>query len=200
MIAAGGGMEIVMRIERLEGDRKIRVSLSEDDLNEMNINIKTMTPDSPELHRFLFRIMEYIKKETGFTAEHGQVMVEASPRDDGVILTVTRIEPKSETVRRNIRTLKAKRKAVAECTYIYRFHDFESMCSYLKLCEVADAEAVRIYEYENVYYLYSMESLIYITEFADTMPPYGMRKGFLEEHASIVATGEKLENMIEELK
>ena len=81
-----------MRIERLEGNRKIRVRLTSDDLTDMNINVAMLHPDSPELQRFLFRIMEQIKRETGFRTAGGKIMVEAAPVNGGVVLTVTRLD------------------------------------------------------------------------------------------------------------
>ncbi len=189
-----------MRIERLEGNRKIRVLLSEDDLNEMNINIKRMTPDSPELHRFLFRIMEYIKRETGFVAEHGQVMVEASPQHNGVILTVTRIEQRSEIARRNIKSVRARRKIRKQTGFICRFYDFDAMCRYFAASDLSEDFCGSLYEYENEFYLSSCVYPKYITEFAE-MTDRGIEgELFFKEHGKLVAEGEGLKVMIENVK
>ena len=79
-----------MKIEKIEAN-KIKVSLSELDLIDMNINVKSLTPDSPRLHNFLYEIMEKVKAETGFNPYSGQVVVEATPHDDGITLTVTKL-------------------------------------------------------------------------------------------------------------
>lgn len=189
-----------MRIERLEGNRKIRVLLSKDDLDEMNINIKTITPDSPDLHRFLFRIMEYIKRETGFVAEHGQVMVEASPQQDGVILTVTRIEQTRETGKRRLRTVRAKSKAVIPELYICRFYDFDAMCKYFSVADLSDEFCGKLFEYDGAFYLCSGMYPKYITEFAELTERGKSAELFLFEQAKLVAEGEELNKMIKNIK
>lgn len=195
-----GKWRIMMRIERLEGNRKIRVLLSEEDLNEMNININRMTPDSPELHRFLFRIMEYIKQETGFVAEHGQVMVEASPQHNGVILTVTRIEQRSEIARRNIKSVRARRKIKEENGFICKFYDFDAMCRYFAVSDLSEDFCGSLYECENEFYLVSGIYPKYITEFAEMTGRGTDGEMFLKEYGKIVAEGEGLKSMIENLK
>ena len=45
-----------MKIVKLEPDR-IKVILSESDLESMHINSRTLSPDSPELNLFLYEIM-----------------------------------------------------------------------------------------------------------------------------------------------
>ncbi len=54
-----------MRIEKLNKD-KIKVTLTTAELINLDIDVKRLSPDSKELHTFLFHIMETIREETGF--------------------------------------------------------------------------------------------------------------------------------------
>lgn len=63
-----------MRIEKLNKD-KIKVTLTTAELINLDIDVKRLSPDSKELHTFLFHIMETIREETGFNPYNGQVVV-----------------------------------------------------------------------------------------------------------------------------
>ena len=52
-----------MRIEKLNKD-KIKVTLTTAELINLDIDVKRLSPDSKELHTFLFHIMETIREET----------------------------------------------------------------------------------------------------------------------------------------
>lgn len=182
-----------MRIERVEGNRKIRVLLSQDDLLEMNINIRTLTPDSPELHSFLFRVMEYVRRETGFNVRDGQVVVEASPLGEGVVLTVTKIEQERRPRRINAYSVRAKKKIYSD--KIYRFADFEALCAYFRLADTDMAGRMRLYSYEKKFFVAAATVDRRIYEFAERIPPIGNSERFLIEHGSLIAQGEALKNM-----
>lgn len=51
-----------MRIEKLNKD-KIKVTLTTAELINLDIDVKRLSPDSKELHTFLFHIMETIRKK-----------------------------------------------------------------------------------------------------------------------------------------
>ena len=88
-----------MRIERLNND-KIKVTLTTSDLVNLDIDMEQLTPDSRELHTFLFHIMETIREETGFNPYNGQVVVEASPSRDGMSIVVSRLNTNSSRITR----------------------------------------------------------------------------------------------------
>ena len=60
-----------MRIEKLNKD-KIKVTLTTAELINLDIDVKRLSPDSKELHTFLFHIMETIREETGFNPYNGR--------------------------------------------------------------------------------------------------------------------------------
>ena len=80
-----------MRIEKLNKD-KIKVTLTTAELINLDIDVKRLSPDSKELHTFLFHIMETIREETGFNPYNGQVVVEATPSQDGISILVKRLK------------------------------------------------------------------------------------------------------------
>lgn len=187
-----------MRIERVEGNRKIRVMLSQTDLLEMNINIRTLTPDSPELHSFLFRIMEYVKRETGFNAKSGQVVVEAAPSDGGVVLTVTKIEQPKPVCRRDIKSVRVKKKEYPDT--IYRFWSFDALCEYFYLADGQTTENMRIYVLEDYYFAVAATGDRRLLEFAERISVCGASESFLAEHGKLIAEGEALKNMVNGIK
>lgn len=187
-----------MKIEKVEGNRRVRVLLTENDLTEMNINIRTLTSDSPELTGFLYKVMEYINQETGFNAKSGQIVIEASPANDGVILTVTKINPSHKTVKVNPKTVKAKRKV--NSNKLYRFTDFDALEAYLTVAESANLEHMRLYSYKDSYFIVASVSDSYITEFADRIAVFGANDLFLSEHSTKLAEGKSLVSMADGIK
>lgn len=181
-----------MRIERVEGNRKIRVVLSHDDLIDMKINIKTLTPDSPELHSFLFRIMEHVKRETGFNAVSGQIIVEASPYDGGMVLTVTKIDAPKPVTKRNLKSVRVRKKVYPDS--VYRFWDFDALCTYLRITDADDAAQMRLYGYEGGYFAATASQDKRLAEFAERIHA-GTGEEFFYEHGKLIAEGEKLKNM-----
>ena len=121
-----------MQIEK-EDSNKIRIILKPIDLAEMNVSIENLKPDSPQLHNFLYEIMERVREETGFNPYAGQIVVEALPIGEGMILTVTRISQQKKTAvppKAKIRRVKAvindksKKKSTA-----FVFDSFDDFCS-----------------------------------------------------------------------
>ena len=65
---------MTVQIEK-ENSNKIKVTLQPLDLREMNISIENLKPNSPQLNRFLYEIMEKVREETGFNPYNGQIVV-----------------------------------------------------------------------------------------------------------------------------
>lgn len=190
-----------MRIERIEGNKRIKVLLTESDLAEMNINVNTLRPESPELHGFIFKVMDYISRETGFNAKSGQIVVEASPSKEGVVLTVTKIrgEQSSSAIaaRKNVRV----KSAVSSKKRLYRFLDFDSLSSYMTLANSEVFAGGQLFEYNNAYFLSVSSSDNMLAEFAAKIPSsIGSGERFFAEHGSLIAENEQLVNMASEIK
>ncbi len=187
-----------MKIERVEGNRKVRVLLTQNDLSEMNINIRTLTADSPELSNFLYRIMDFINRETGFNAKSGQIVVEASPADGGVVLTVTKITPERKKAKIDPKSIKVKKKENTD--KMFRFSDFDDLCDYLLEADSSVLSGMKLFSYMESYFIITTHSDSKILEFADKIPPIGTYDLFLSEHGNPIAEGEGLVKMAEEIK
>ena len=118
-----------MRIEKLNKD-KIKVTLTTAELINLDIDVKRLSPDSKELHTFLFHIMETIREETGFNPYNGQVVVEATPSQDGISILVKRlnkgIKKITEEQFKKVVSVKPKKKEPGtEC--VFYFETFNDM-------------------------------------------------------------------------
>ena len=193
-----------MRIEKLEMN-KIKVTVFPVDLMDMNVSISNLKPDSPQLHNFLFEIMEKVKEETGFNPYAGQIMVEASPVGDCIELVVTKInnnqkeEPKKVT-----RKVKAVLKNKEIKKEVYFFNTFDDLCEALKELENESLLNAECYEIEKKYALSikikSATEENILREFCCSMDNKKLSSVFLSEHAKKIASGESLAKMAEGIK
>ena len=197
-----------MRIERLNSD-KIKVTLTLQDLISFDIDITELSPNSKELHNFLFSIMETIRVETGFNPYNGQVVVEATPSDDGMSILVSRIKKDSgkitrSDIRRGV-TIKAKRKNRTEAE-IYYFEVFDDLCAALALLSEEILLLSSLYKLNGTF-CYIMPSMAQSTqaravlaEFSSKKSRYPMQPAYITEHGILVAKHENLVNMAENIK
>lgn len=192
-----------MRIEKLEFN-KIKVTVFPVDLNDMNISIKSLRPDSPQLHTFLFNIMEKVKKETGFNPYNGKIVVEAFPNGDCVELTVTKLtEPREvkKTAHKpgNVKAVLKKQPS----KILYSFKCFEDLCKCLMVLSDNLHSDSAYYTIEGNHILSlpdtGAEQLYILREFALQRDRGKLCDSFLSEHATLVAKGERLSNMAKEI-
>lgn len=192
-----------LRIERLEGN-KIKVTLSSADLLDYNINVKTLRPDSPQLHTFLFKIMERVQRETGFNPYTGQVVVEATPSSEGIVLVVTKISeeqpaaPKPPKSRRHVRAVKK----AAPQKRIYCMGTFDDICALFEAVDIALLLECRLYAMEGKFYIVSeaAEHRAVLSEFGSALRHDAMTEAFLEEHGRLAAKGGALWKMAHRIK
>lgn len=79
-----------MRIKKIS-QNEVTVYLSEQELGGYDIKPGEKIPESAALHRFLFELMDTVYIETGFNPYGGQVVVEATPMQNGMSLTISKI-------------------------------------------------------------------------------------------------------------
>lgn len=90
-----------MRIKKISND-KIIVQLTDMDLEYFDLDFDERTPQSADLHKFLFEVMELVKTETGFDPYHGgQVVVEASASQNGMSLIISKIHTNKKQITRD---------------------------------------------------------------------------------------------------
>ena len=138
-----------MRIEKLNKD-KIKVTLTTAELINLDIDVKRLSPDSKELHTFLFHIMETIREETGFNPYNGQVVVEATPSQDGISILVKRlnkgIKKITEEQFKKVVSVKPKKKEPGtECVFYFEtFNDMYGAISEMDKSILAKASLFKL--------------------------------------------------------
>lgn len=188
-----------MRIEKLELN-KIKITVFPVDLNDMNINIKSLKPDSPQLHTFLFNIMEKIKKETGFNPYSGRIVVEASPMGECVELIVTKLGGETVgVIPRKKKNVRAYIKNPKKKATVYCFDTFDDLCRCLAAVSNDIKEDSEYYRINGTHILLMAEEGFgdnpLIREFAYAADRRKLSKSFLSEHGTLVSKGEALIGM-----
>lgn len=194
-----------MRIERLTESR-IKITLTTADLSGLDINIEQLTPNSKELHAFLFHIMETIREKTDFNPYSGQVVVEATPHKDGISIIVSKLQPEKRHMTREqfgrISSIKPKIKNSLAPARIYYFDDFQNLCDALVRLREETLVNSDLYRDQNDYCVIlnnrcaATEEYI-LGEFASNKSSYPMQAEHIMEHWTEVACGEGLRKMAE---
>ncbi len=197
-----------MRIEKLDSG-KIKVTLTTADLDSLDIDLKHLTPDSQELHTFLFNIMETIKEETGFNPYTGQVVVEATSSNDGISLLVSKMNAPTRRITKSqfdkATAVTAKQKHLSK-TEIFYFDNFDDLCSALKEINTKSIMAGNLYKLNNTYCFTIISKLEYslcintMSEFSAKKSIYPLQITYIKEHGELVAKGKDLVNMVENIR
>lgn len=193
-----------MKIERLENN-KIKVTIFPVDLIDMNMSIKSLRPDSPELHNFLSDIMEKIKEETGFNPYSKRTVVEASPVGDCMILTVTKVEDKKESRNKDsIKKVRAVLKNKNIKKSVYFFEEFDDMCEAISQMSEETLMNSECYKIEGKFAfaatLEKTTEMGIMREFSSGFDVHSLASDFLDEHAKVIARGESLVKMARGIK
>lgn len=185
-----------MKIIKLEQDR-IKVILSDSDLMEMNIDISDLTPNSPELSLFMCEVMDAVKAETGFSADQGQVIVEATSCDDGIVLMLTKIKKGYPYAK--IRGVRAVKKN--ECI-LFEFADFDALLGMLINIDCKYVANMNLYKYMNRFYLAVPRGKIplLIYEYSLRSRRSAVAESVVAEYGRLIAGGYKLADMALDLK
>lgn len=187
-----------MKIEKIEINR-IKVTLSALDLIDMNVSVKSLTPSSPKLNSFLHEVMEKVKEETGFNPYTGQVMVEATPENDGVVLIVTKLSEEPLFKKRPKRIRVTGHRSAQKITY--KFASFQDVCELFSCCDPQKFNRASLYEYmENFYITIPKGAIAAIREFGESGNTILLGERFLAEHGKLHASGESLISMAEGVK
>ena len=197
---------IDLRIEKLELN-KVKVTVFPFDLVNMNISVNNLKPDSPQLHSFLFKVMERVKKETGFNPYSGQIVVEASPEGECIILTVTRVLDNLSKTKgvANPKKIRAVLKEEKGREAVYYFDDFDVFCkAFINMSEETVKKA-SYYNIKNSHVLLIKDAYesehTFLKEFCDTFEDNNLlSQMFLEEHSKKHINNEEILSMYKGLK
>ncbi len=177
-----------MKIVRLEQD-KIKVVLSDADLENMNIDASSLSPTSPELSLFLCEVMDAVKAQTGFSAEQGQVVVEAAQEPGGIVLLLSKHPNTSDKCKnRSIRTARKN-----DCA-VFEFLSFENLIGMLRNVSPLYLLNMRLYSYNDKFYLSVPRRRIpiLIYEYSFKNRKSAVAESILAEYGSLLAGGYKL--------
>ena len=166
-----------MKITKLSTD-KIRVFLSEEDLLDMNMDAKELTPAHPRLGTFLYDVLAAVRRETGFSMEDGQVIAEAIATDAGIELLLSHPKPACQAGR----------------GVIFEFADGESLLGAISAVSPVQLASMRLYRYCGKFFLSvsrrRIPAVLYEFSFRNYKSP--VAESFLSEHATLVADAYRL--------
>ncbi len=204
-----------MKIERIS-DNKIRVTISLDDLEERNIDLESLNYDTPAAQELFRDMMEQAELEFGFSAEENDshLVFEAYQNsDDCFVVTITRLDDESdfESIHKyiknkyrnhDLRTGRRSRKLYSSLL-IYRFKDFDDLCSAVKATSGMYTGESSLYEYKGCYYLVLSRNNLNITrprafdaiirEYGEKLSNQSFYDGFLNEYGNLIVEGNAME-------
>lgn len=165
-----------MKITKLSTD-KIRVFLSEEDLVDMNIDAKTLTPAHPRLGAFLYDILAAVRRETGFSMEDGQIIAEANATDSGIELLLSHPKP-----------------VCRSGGVIFEFEDGESLLGAISAVSPSNLASMRLYRYCGRFFLSVSRRRIpaVLYEFSFKNYKSALAESFISEHATLIADAYRL--------
>lgn len=148
-----------MRFEKLN-ENKIRITLSNQDLEEKHIDFHSFMSNSLESQDLFFDMLNEAEKEIGFVTKDYRIRIEAFAMSGGdFIVTVTRSLPESEKipVRKKVK-IKRKKANLESAQALYAFRSLEDFYSFLDFLKNHHfslnqvAKKMALYSYKNTYY------------------------------------------------
>ncbi len=202
-----------MRIERISHN-KIKVTLSFDDLEKWDIDIESLSYNSPEAQEMFWNMMKRAEIETGFHVDDSQLIVEAMPLErEGFVIVVTRVDDDDdfESIHKYIKNkfrkselrVKKKSKKVSSTLLIYMFEEFDDICAAsMRIMDIYMGDS-SLYKYKSQYYLVltrncsfsnnpeTVETLL--SEYGRKLSHCSIQEGFLIEHGMVMIESDALE-------
>lgn len=190
-----------MQIEK-ESSNRIKVTLKPTDFQKMNVSLDTLKPNSPQLHTFLYEIMERVREQTGFNPYMGQVMVEALPMGECMELTVTRIsalEKSTMPANKKLKNARAVIKKIPSKQAAFYFDNFDDFCKALILLDHNFLKNCIYYKLNDMHILFAQDicdlQLCLLKEYCTFIKKSSVIDVYMEEHAKYVTDGDGLVNM-----
>lgn len=198
-----------MKIEVLENN-KIKVTLTFEDLIFYNLKPDKITPDYPGLQKFLFNIMENVRRETGMNPYKGAVAVEAVSSREGMVLYISGFKKSNQskhtiTMDGVTKTLKASCKKEVAISGGYIFENFEDLCNAINRIDNESHRQSCLYKYNDKwYYIFNGDdgkNIHYVlSEYCSEFGSIVYGEDFLNEHGELVAEKDTLVSMAEGIK
>lgn len=202
-----------MKIEKIS-ENKIRITITLSDLKARNLDLRSLSYNSPQAQEFFWELMRKAEIEYGFSAKNAQLFVEAvQGSSESLIITITRVEDDLdfESIHKYIKNryrkselkVKKKTKKVSCGILIYSFRDFEDLCSVAKLLGEIYLGDSTLYKYNDLFYLVLTKNSIastnseyfeaIISEYGEKVINTGFIEGFLNEYGTLMIENNALE-------
>ncbi len=199
-----------MKIERISPN-KIKVTLTYQDLQDMDININTMFYNSPATQELFWRMIKKAEAEAGFYVDGSQLVVEAMPaRGEGFVMIITKLEDEIAQMQKidkliksrvrkaeGVRAKPAKQPRTVCSPTLYAFsgkNAMEDLISALSAINSRFLGLSSLYLFEDTFYL-ALEIAgplsgndvdAILSDFSERLDNVPMRLGFLTERASCI--------------
>ena len=170
------------------GDRKLKVTLSDEDMEKYRLDKDTLDYDTTETRSAFWQILDEAKRQTGFDAGGGRLFVQIYPsRGGGCEMYVTMTEEVASRARHApalVRGLES----------LYRFDTLSLLLTVCrKLSELGYREESAVYAEEGAYYLVIREKLE-----SSIMSPKALGEfSFIEEYGTRLSGSVRLAHLRE---
>ncbi|MDP4183184.1 MAG: adaptor protein MecA [Bacillota bacterium] len=204
-----------MKIEKVS-ENKIKVTISQNDLDERNIDLSSLNYNSPAAQELFWDMMEQAEIEFGFNSADSQLCIEATPDSiEGFIITITKLDEENdfESIQKYIKNrfkksdlrTKRKNKKVCSSVMVYCFNSFEDICGLANKIHSIYSGDSTLFRLKNYYYLvltrYSFGSPdtksteIILSEFGRKINNSSFYEGYLNEYGTKIVEYNALETI-----
>lgn len=189
-----------MKIEKISTN-KIKVTLTNEDMLEWELNFDNLTYNSPQVQELFWDVIRRAEYELGFFVDNAQLMVEAMPtKSEGFVMIVSKVDEqqslakhvKSRPKRTEIKVKRKPRSIIQP--QIYEFEEFDDVVNVC--CQIYDLfEGYSLmYKYNNRFYLSLLnindmddEKISYkLLEYGKRMPYSATIEGKLVEYGEVM--------------
>lgn len=201
-----------MKIEKIS-ENMIKVTISLNDLEERNIDLSALNYNSPAAQELFWDMMEQAEEKYGFNVADSQLIIEPAPdSDDGVIITITRVDEEGdfESIQKYIKSklkksdLRSKKKSRRVCSTIsiYAFKSIDDIAMLSKRLENIYSGENNMYKCRSTYYLVLSRNSITLEDtrlFDLLLDEYGKKvsnitfiEGYLNEYGNKIIDSDAL--------
>lgn len=202
-----------MKIEKIN-ENKIKITLSERDLEERNLDFKSLRYNSPETQNLFWDMMKKAETEHGFTASNCQLFVEAASVMDGhFIVTITKM-PDIASIPRvpyikgksSPSNLKIKKKSLSNPTIcIVKFASSDDLYDAASVSTLVNNLPATLYLYNKSYYLLLKPNisqvkllprvLFLLSEYGEIVYNSAYMEGILDEYGDKIISKNALKKL-----
>ena len=178
-------MKIVML-----GEDKIKVELDIGDLTKMNITTDSLSYKSPEIESMLSKIIMAVVRETGIFIENGKVLVELNEKKGANVTLVA-----DSVVRR-------EKNSVRHEKLIFEIPCLEDVFMLLSVIDERILRKMTLYKMRSGFYIVlpRFPLPVEMWEFSKKCKRSRLLEAMLTEHGRLIARGEGIVKIAEEIK